>query len=555
MIKIRIRIKMRKMYIVFKFFYFLVASSILAVFYFQQYSRNNIVPGKGLLLGWDSPRYVWQALGVISFGPQYLIEVWGYTHFYVLLLAVVGYLLNNVILAEVLLPLILGILLLFLLFEYAKLLFDNVHFAGLTIILMPFSLNFLRILADLHRNLMAINLVYIGFLLLLKYYNSYKMKYVITLFVVAIILAGTQIETYAVFSATIIFFLLFLWNIKLLKQLIWCIVLPLIIIFLLVPRFFFSYLTVSSGWAWKIYTEKVLQNIIITWCGGSFPLVILTLAGSLYLVVKSIKKSKIALLLITWVFILILPLILYTLRIFPLPVDFIERALVLLPTPMLEISAINLLYEIQKNILKILNNSALSKIIKIFLLSIIILVFCYTLLTSSTLSKSQVKYWYTPYIPRSAYNKILIATNYLKILGYSQYPPIFIFYGDPGFWFAELYRSYIGIQIGEHFAYYGKLEDLLALRISEPSSRDPQIQNKERVLAYGFMAELKGDSLGVYRHKIYIKQASDILNYTIVIIKPEFYSYTIPKNFEQYKVSEGIYIIPPKALASFYHDE
>jgi hypothetical protein len=171
---------------------------------------------------------------------------------------------------------------------------------------------------------------------------------------------------------------------------------------------------------------------------------------------------------------------------------------------MLEISAINLLYEIQKNILKILNNSALRKIIKTFLLSIIILVFCYTLLTSSTLSNSQVKYWYTPYIPRSAYNKILIATNYLKSLGYSQYPPIFIFYGDPGFWFAELYRSYIGIQIGEHFAYYGKLEDLLALRISEPSSRDPQIQNKERVLAYGFMAELKGDSLSVYRHKIYI---------------------------------------------------
>jgi hypothetical protein len=243
------------------------------------------------------------------------------------------------------------------------------------------------------------------------------------------------------------------------------------------------------------------------------------------------------------------------LHIFPLPGGFIERGLILLPTPMLEISAMDLMYEIKNNILKRLNNLAIRKIINTFLLSIILIVFCYTFLTSFTLSNAMVKYWFTPYIPISAYNKILIATNYLKSQSYNKLPPIFIFYGDPGFWFAELYRSYIGIQIGEHFAYYGKLEDLLALQISEPSSKDPLTQNKERVLAYGFMAELKGESLSVYHHKTYIRQASDILNFTIVIITPELYSYPVPKIFEQYKVSEGIYIIPPRALISFYHDK
>jgi len=148
------------------YIYLCVAEAILVVIIISQYTKNGVLPGEGLLLGWDSPAYVWIAQNVLSFSPRYLIEVWAYPRFYVLLLAAVGYIIHNVKLAEAFIPVIFGMVFLYLLFRLARLLTTNVRFAGVATILGAFSLNFLRILADLHRNLMAIVLSYACFLLL-----------------------------------------------------------------------------------------------------------------------------------------------------------------------------------------------------------------------------------------------------------------------------------------------------------------------------------------------------------------------------------------------------
>ena len=122
--------------------------------------------GTTLLLGWDSPSYVWTAKDVIAKGPINMINTWGFPLFYSLLLAFFGYLAGDVVIVERILPIFFGVVLIWANSEIVFRITKSVHAAGLAAILSAISINVLRLVSDLHRNLMVLSLSMIALLLI-----------------------------------------------------------------------------------------------------------------------------------------------------------------------------------------------------------------------------------------------------------------------------------------------------------------------------------------------------------------------------------------------------
>jgi len=160
----------------------------------------------------------------------------------------------------------------------------------------------------------------------------------------------------------------------------------------------------------------------------------------------------------------------------------------------------------------------------------------------------------TPYVPRSGYEKIRTIANSFDGSAFST--PIFIFYGEPGFWHSHLYRNYIGMEIGEHFAYYGNIEDLFHLAISEPKiAYDPYLMEIERHFSVLYLTELFGNWSGLsppmYVHESHITSPEGLMFHPIVIVTPDFYNDKIPYCLKPFYVSDGMYVIPPYSSINF----
>ncbi len=128
-----------------------------------------------------------------------------------------------------------------------------------------------------------------------------------------------------------------------------------------------------------------------------------------------------------------------------------------------------------------------------------------------------------------------------------------IYYGNPAIWFVSLCREYIGAELGEHFTYYGTIENLFRLVPTEPKFKDnPSLMKNEQFFSRFFYNELLGNWSGqtpyMLGHASYITSPEALMSHPIVIITPEFYNENIPYYIRQFYVGEGIYIIPPNSL-------
>lgn len=531
----------------------IAASVLLILIILLQYLRHGIF-GTSLLLGWDSPAYVWLAKEVIRKGPMHTIISWNYPHFYVQLLASFGYLTNNIVMMERILPIIFAVLLIYANSQIVLKITNRIYIAGLASFLTALSVNVLRLMADLHRNFMVLPLSVITFLIIPDIDNTQsfpKRKYVF-LTSLLFVIAATQFETYFILCLSLMVYGFLTKNLKKTLMLTSASAIPILILLLLFPKYFTGYISTVT-----FFERQLTLKDIFMWTGSSWILLGFLTIGSIYLFYKAKQKdNKLARLVFCWFFVIILLVALSGLgRI--LPTEFAIRTLLILPVPVLLALSVSACDDFVKSIhferfaLSVRSKySARVSFQRLFLFFVI-----FGLVAGSAFAVLQrCDEFLTPYVPRSGYEKIKPIANFFEGSGFSK--PVVVFYGEPGFWHSSLYRNYIGMEIGEHFAYYGNIEDLFHLAISEPKmTYDPYFMEIERYFSVLYLTELFGNWSGLappmYIHELHITNPEDLMFHPIVIVTPDFYNDKISYCLKPFYVGEGIYVIPPHSSINF----
>lgn len=535
----------------FLFGYLISSCSILILLVALQYYRYNIF-GTRLLLGWDSPAYVWVANQVIAKGPMIMIQGWSYPHLYVQLLAFLGYLSGDVVIVERILPLVFCTLLIgansAIVFKIGK----NVHIAGLAAFLTVASLNVLRLLADLNRNLMAFSMSMIVLMLVpsLDDKESFLNKRYLSFILILFVIAGTQFETYFVLSLCLVLYGLLTRKIKKLLMLTFACAVPVAILLSLFPAYFFGYMSTIVVFP----MHELTFDQIFLWGGGSWILLGFLILTTYFFYRSRLRKDELAKLVFSWCFVIILIVVLIGLRVIPFTSDFATRALLIMPISVLLALAISACNEFIKSSHFKIASSPKKYSIRVAFRPLLLSILAFSLTATSIFVAFQhYNEFLTPYIPRSSYEKILETKAFLAKNDLSN--PVFVFYGYPAYWFANIYRNYVGAELSEHFAYYGEIENLFRFIRSEPESSDPSISEMENYYSTFFYNELIGNWSGppppMYVHDSHITNVTELMSHPIVIITPEFYNQQIPYCIKQFHVGDGTYVIPPNSQIDF----
>jgi len=533
--------------------YVITASALMILIVLLQSFKYRLF-GTTLLLGWDSPAYVWTAKYFIAKGPIYIIDAWVFPYFYTLMLAFFGCLIGNVVIVERILPLLFGVLLIWANSELAFRITKNVHIAGLAAILSPISLNVLRLVSDLHRNLAAFSLSMVALLLVpnieeqKSFINRGYLSFILLLFIIAI----THFETFFILSLSLVLYGIFSKNLKKLFKIALACAIPATILVSLFPRFFFGYLGTLVYFDYELTVGEILL-----WTGGSWIILGFMIVGSFLFFKPELRSRKLVSLIFSWCLVLTALISLTGAKIVHLPTDFTYRSLIILPIPVLLASAAqgcnNLISHHQRtktplSTQKRRSFKAIFRRLPPFLIAFFLIG------SSAFLTIQYVDAFFTPFIPRSGYEKILETKQFLA--QNSLLIPVFVFRGDPPVWYANLYRNYLGAEIGEHFAYYGDIEKLFQFVPSESKiNYNLYLSQLEKYYITFYFNEMLGNFSGppppMYIHDSCITNVTELMSHPIVIITPEFYNQEIPYCIKQFHVGDGIYIIPPNSQIDF----
>ena len=147
-------------------------------------------------------------------------------------------------------------------------------------------------------------------------------------------------------------------------------------------------------------------------------------------------------------------------------------------------------------------------------------------------------YYVTPYISAERYQKLVFAGKYLKERGWTE--PIYVSFGDPGIWFWSIDRSYLGIEAGLDYTYYGKLQELYFLPPPLNESSYHVIPDTEFVTAKRNVGELMSR---------FGTDIAGIRDRPVVFLEPESYGRALSEWFAaSYSIGNGVFVIPPGAL-------
>jgi len=525
--------------------YVIVASVAMTLVTLLQYHKNQIF-GTTLLLGYDSPAYVWLAKDVIAKGSMNMVQFWNYPNLYVQTLAFFGYLSGNIVVVERILPLLFGALLIYtntqLVFKVAK----NVHIAGLAALLTAISLNVLKLISDFHRNLMTFLLSSIVLMLVADLDDkTFLNRRYLSLILILFIIASTQFETFFILSICLVLYGCLTKNPKKLLMLGLSCAIPTAILILLFPIYFLGYI---SGIA--LYTHELTFNEVVQWTGGSWILFGFSILGAIYLFHKTMQRNdKLAPLIFSWFLTIILVVVSIELT-HIVPTFFSLRTLLMAPVPILLALSIPACNHLIKRIRSKQEKSSAKHSTPLYV-KILLFILALCLIEGSVLTVFQsCDYFLTPHISHSSYEKILATKDFLAKNGLLK--PVVVFRGDPPIRFVELYRNYLGMELGEHFAYYGDIENLLLLAQSEPRIKhDVYLSEREKYFITAYYNELLGnhtETPALYPHESYIKDIETLMSHPIIVITPEFYKEEIPGCIKPFHIGEGIYIVPPGAL-------
>ena len=186
--------------------------------------------------------------------------------------------------------------------------------------------------------------------------------------------------------------------------------------------------------------------------------------GSFLFFKSKLRSRKLISLIFSWSLVLTALISLTGAKIVPLPTDFAYRSLIILPIPVLLALAAqgcnNFISHHQRTKTS-LSTKKRRSFKAIFRRLLPFLIAFFLIGSSAFLTIQYIDVFFTPFIPRSGYEKILETKQFLAENSLST--PVFVFRGDPPVWYVGLYRNYLGAEIGEHFAYYGEIENLFRL--------------------------------------------------------------------------------------------
>jgi hypothetical protein len=166
---------------------------------------------------------------------------------------------------------------------------------------------------------------------------------------------------------------------------------------------------------------------------------------------------------------------------------------------------------------------------------LVVVVTAGSLLASTVLNADN---YVTPYISSERYQKLVFVGKYLKDRGWTE--PIYVSYGDPGIWFWSIDRSYIGIDAGLDYTYYGKLQDLFFVAPALNESSYHILPNMEIVTAKRNVGELQSR---------FGADIARIRDRPVVFIMPDSYSRALSEWFApRYLIGNGVFVLPPGAL-------
>lgn len=542
----------------FQIYYVAAASALMILIVLLQSFRYRLF-GTTLLLGWDTPSYVWMAKYIIAKGPINMIDAWGFPYFYSLIVAFFGYLTGDVMIVERVLPILFGILLIWTNSELVFRVTKNVHIAGLAAILSPLSLNVLRLVSDLHRNLMALSLSMIALLLIpnleerKSFVNKEYLSFILLLFVIAI----THFETFFILSLSLVLYGIFTKNLKKLFTFTLACGIPVATLVPLFPSFFLGYLGTIV-----YFKYELTVSIALLWTGGSWIILGFIIVGSFFFFKSELKSKKLVSPIFSWSLVLLALISLIGAKIVHLPADFAYRSLVIFPIPVLLALAAqgcNNLISHHQRTKPSLSTQKRRSFKAIFRRLPPFLIAFFLIGSSAFITIQYVDVFFTPFIPRSGYEKIMETKQFLG--GSSPSVPVFVFRGDPPVWYANLYRNYLGAEIGEHFAYYGDVENLFEFARSEQKVNYGAVvrwthlsQLEEYYITFYFnemLGNFSGPTPPMYVHDSHITSVEGLMSHPIVIITPEFYNQEIPYCLKPFHVGDGIYVIPPDSKIDF----
>jgi hypothetical protein len=532
--------------------YVIIASALIVLIVLLQSFRYRLF-GTTLLLGWDTPSYVWMARYAIAKGPINMVAAWGFPYFYSLIVAFFGYLTGDVVMVERILPILFGVVLIWANSELVFGITKNVHAAGLAAVLSAISVNVLRLVSDLHRTLMGVSLSTIALLLVpnVGERKSLVDKVYLSLILLLFVTAITQIEVYFVFSLSLALYGILTKNLKKLLMLTLACAIPVAVLVPLFSKFFFGY------FGTLVYVEYQLPvSIALFWTEGSWIMLGVIIVGSYVFLKSKLRNRKLVSPIFSWSIVLLALISLIGAGIIHLPTDFAFRSMIIYPIPALMAfiaEGCNYMNHQQQTETS-LSTQKRRSFKAIFRRTLPVLI-AFLLIGSSVFLVAQyVNGFLTPFIPRSGYDKIMKTKQLLA--GRYTSAPIFVFRGDPPVWYANLYRNYLGAEIGEHFAYYGDIVKLFQFERSEPEIKyDPYLSQLEKHYISFYFDEMLGNFSGppppMYVHGSYITNLTELMAHPIIIITPEFYNHEIPYCLKPFQEGDGIYIIPPNSEINF----
>jgi hypothetical protein len=503
----------------------------------------------GTLLGWDSSTYAWWAHLITVQGPLATVTRWNPPSLYPLLLSAIGRLMGDYRLAERILPLLVASPMGYAYFRLTADIASSKRLGYLAAFLGGISPSTLRLVADLHANLMAYSCsLLVGAFLWSQFRNGEsalpsrlaRLPGLVGWIAALGVVAYTHIWTYSALVVAIGLGTALKRTMKRFVATLLVLAAPLLLPGPFLIGFLLQYPQITYETAVPISGGVVVGEAWLFLGGLMIPFAAVGIASAL-------RRARIGnwaseyVLLWSSALLLLFPVAL----VMALPVT---RLWLLFPMPVfVALSALPLKSSMSSSIEARADVSSTSGRGPRFLRDtgqtvgrapIAFLVASFLIAAPLMLTSADVpNSFLVPYVDAADVNRLNAIAGLVRDSGFQE--PIIVIFGPAAAFYAPIYRAYFGIEAPVNLAYYGKLQFLFTLPPPESVytwRHDPAV---ERVLA------------GEYRAEILAKlgSSSEVPRHPIVVAGGSTYGHPISELFlSRFERMPGLYLIPPGGL-------
>ncbi|MFQ5909218.1 MAG: hypothetical protein ACE5IJ_00670 [Thermoplasmata archaeon] len=511
------------------------AASVLVGLFLFQYS----IYGTERYLGWDTSSYVARARVVHLLGPVFLANWYDFPLLYDLFVWIVGTGLGDLGLAERVLPLLVGMALVALYHRFGRELFRNPNYAGLTAVLAALSVNTLRLLSDLHRNLLSLTVAF-AFLLvlheLIQGRRNRKQGFVLLLLFSAIG-AYSQLETWAVLLVAVLIIGAFYRRIR------WLAYAAMVLPFLLLAPLLLGYVANWAAFsglrlAGEVGSLKVFTTeTVLSFHGGNLFLLAVAVIGAVFLAHRGLRERGLWALLLMWCGVALGLLLTTPLGVPP------HRLLYILPIPILLVIPPEALHRGLPTLhlrfpasftrhFSARQRSAFRRVLPVLAAGLVV--------SASIVGLAAHKDRYLqPFVSEERIRELIAVADVLE--GYEADIPIVPLWGSNGVWMHGVELGYVSSLSGPVLTYYGRPQLLLTMT-------DP-------LLAYPALTDTPDPTRTTARGSFWTLQRilgenAQIDERPILVETAGLYTRPVSDYFVlKHHVGPGVYLVPPGSVS------